>query len=71
MSGLRGEVRTILANDQAGGMAHLLSRMVLAYHLHGGKYPLRARISPTLWTRLCADCDRILTVFTWSWTSQW
>lgn len=37
MDGLRRGVRTILANDQAGGMARLLSRMVLAYHLHGGK----------------------------------
>jgi len=37
MDKLRRSVRTILANDQAGGMVRLLSRMVLAYHLHGGK----------------------------------
>ncbi|KAF8928395.1 hypothetical protein BGZ58_009679 [Dissophora ornata] len=37
MEGLRRGVRTILANDQGGGMTRLLSRMVLAYHLHGGK----------------------------------
>ncbi|KAF8924589.1 hypothetical protein BGZ58_001634 [Dissophora ornata] len=37
MDGLRRGVRTILANDPAGGLARLLSRMVLAYHLHGGK----------------------------------
>ncbi|KAF9176357.1 hypothetical protein BGZ50_000933 [Haplosporangium sp. Z 11] len=37
MDGLRRGVRTILANDPAGGLARLFSRMVLAYHLHGGK----------------------------------
>lgn len=37
MDGLRRGVRTLLANDHAGGTARLLSRMVLAYHLHGGK----------------------------------
>ncbi|KAF8920501.1 hypothetical protein EDD21DRAFT_449173 [Dissophora ornata] len=37
MASLRRGVRTILASDQAGSMARLLSRMVLAYHLHGGK----------------------------------
>ena len=37
MDGLRGSVRSILASDQSGCMARLLSRMVLAYHLHGGK----------------------------------
>lgn len=37
MDKLRGGVRTILASDHAGGMARLLSRMVLSYHLHGGK----------------------------------
>ncbi|KAF8923781.1 hypothetical protein BGZ58_002528, partial [Dissophora ornata] len=37
LEGLRRSVRSILASDQSGGMARLLSRMVLAYHLHGGK----------------------------------
>ncbi|KAF9176650.1 hypothetical protein BGZ51_000166, partial [Haplosporangium sp. Z 767] len=37
MDGLRRGVRAILVNDPAGGLARLLSRMVLAYHLHGGK----------------------------------
>ncbi|KAI9597360.1 hypothetical protein BDF19DRAFT_434822 [Syncephalis fuscata] len=34
INGLRAKIRAILANDQAGGIARLLSRMVLAYHLH-------------------------------------
>ena len=37
LEGLRRGVRSILANDKSGSMARLLSRMVLAYHLHGGK----------------------------------
>ncbi|KAG0212245.1 hypothetical protein BGX28_006598 [Mortierella sp. GBA30] len=37
MDGLRSGVRTILSNDPAAGLARLLCRMVLAYHLHGGK----------------------------------
>ncbi|KAF9197143.1 hypothetical protein BGZ49_002583, partial [Haplosporangium sp. Z 27] len=37
LDGLRRSVRSILASDQSGSMARLLSRMVLAYHLHGGK----------------------------------
>jgi len=37
MDGLRRSARSILASDQSGSMAQLLSRMVLAYHLHGGK----------------------------------
>ncbi|KAF9579103.1 hypothetical protein BGW38_004786 [Lunasporangiospora selenospora] len=37
LDGLRRGVRSILAIDKSGSMARLLSRMVLAYHLHGGK----------------------------------
>ncbi|KAG0203112.1 hypothetical protein BGX28_004507 [Mortierella sp. GBA30] len=37
MDGLRRGVRTVLSNDPAGGLARLLCRMVLAYHLRGGK----------------------------------
>lgn len=37
MDGLRWAVCIILTNeDQAGGIAWLLSRMILAYHLHAG-----------------------------------
>ncbi|KAI9591460.1 hypothetical protein BDF19DRAFT_417138 [Syncephalis fuscata] len=37
MSGLRTEIRIILDNDQTGETTRLLSRMAMAYHLHGGK----------------------------------
>ncbi|KAF9116504.1 hypothetical protein BGW39_002721 [Mortierella sp. 14UC] len=35
--GLRPGIRTILGSDRTGEAARLLSRMVLAYHLQGGK----------------------------------
>ncbi|KAK3807861.1 MAG: hypothetical protein J3Q66DRAFT_85573 [Benniella sp.] len=37
MAGLKEGVRTALISDKTGQSAHLLSRMVLAYRLHGSK----------------------------------
>ncbi|GJJ79215.1 hypothetical protein EMPS_11575 [Entomortierella parvispora] len=37
LEGLRRGVRSILANDKFGNMVQLLCRVVLAYHVHGGK----------------------------------
>ncbi|KAI8356285.1 hypothetical protein B0O80DRAFT_23814 [Mortierella sp. GBAus27b] len=37
MNGLRARVRIILENDKTGEAPRLLGRMVLAYHLQGGK----------------------------------